>query len=118
MHSLPTPIWPTIALAVVLVGDAVLSLRPPAFIRDCLDSVHFPREWWWVLIVAKVSAAAGLIAGLWVPGLAMAATVGVVIYFLCAAGAHIRARALGSAFWLNCLGMLAFATVVLLVSYW
>lgn len=41
------------------------------------------------------------------PGVALAAHVGVVAYFVCAASAHIRARFLGSSFWINCLGMLA-----------
>jgi hypothetical protein len=100
----------------VLLGDAALSLRPPAFIRDCLDGVGFPREWWWTLIVIKVLAAAGLVAGLWVPGLALAATTGVIAYFLCAAVAHLRARFLGQAFWLNCLGMLVLAIVVLVLT--
>ncbi len=114
-----TPHWPwlTVALAAALLGDALLSLRPPAFIRDCLDGVRFPRDWWWTLIVIKATAAAGLLAGLWYPGVGVAANVGVVAYFVCAAIAHRRARFFGSAFWVNCLGMLGFALVVLVVSY-
>ncbi|WP_114855443.1 DoxX family protein [Brachybacterium sp. YJGR34] len=111
---LPELWWPTILLAAVLVGDAALSLRPPGFIRDCLDGVRFPREWWWTLIVIKLVAAAGLVVGLWVPGIAAAATTGVVAYFVCAAAAHLRARFLGVSFWVNCLGMLALSVAVLL----
>ena len=108
--------WPPAVLALVLLADAALSLRPPAFIRDCFDGVGFPREWWWTLIVVKVLAAAGLVAGIWVPGLALAAATGVVVYFLCAVAAHTRARFLGQAFWLNCLGMLALSIAVLLLT--
>ena len=47
----------------------------------------------------------------------VAANAGVVAYFVCAAIAHVRAGFLGSTFWVNCLGMLAFSTLVLIVSY-
>lgn len=97
-------------LGIALLADALMSFRPPAFIRDCLDSVGFPRDWWWTLIVIKLLAVVGLVTGLWLPGVGLATSVAVVAYFVCAAAAHVRARALGSAFWINCLGMLALAT--------
>lgn len=109
--------WLTIALAVVLLGDALMSLRPPAFIRDCLDGVRFPRDWWWTLVVIKVVAGVGLLAGLHFPGVGAAANAGVVAYFVCAAVAHVRAGFLGSTFWVNCLGMLVFSAAVLVISY-
>ncbi|WP_424463829.1 DoxX family protein [Pseudoclavibacter helvolus] len=116
MTFLPDPWWPTVLLAGLLAGDAAMSITPPKFIRDCLDGVRFPRDWWWTLIVIKATAALGLIAGLWLPGVAFAANVGVIAYFVCAAAAHVRARFLGRAFWLNCLGMLAVAVLVLVVT--
>lgn len=68
-------------------------------------------------MVVKVLAAAGLMAGLAIPGVALAANIGVVAYFLAAAAAHIRARFLKQEFWLNCLGMLALGVAVLIMSY-
>lgn len=103
-------------LATVLLADVVLSIRPVSFIRDCLESVRFPEDWWWVLLVVKMLASAGLVAGIWIPGVALAANLGVVVYFLCAAVAHIRAKATGLAFWLNCLGMLMLSSVILVLS--
>lgn len=117
MILVPDPWWLTAALALALLVDAALSVRPPRFIRDCLDGVGFPRDWWWILIVIKVLAVAGLTAGLWVPGVGFAANLGVVCYFLAASAAHIRARFTGATFWLNCLGMLAFATLTLAICY-
>ncbi|WP_368660401.1 DoxX family protein [Kocuria sp.] len=90
---------------------------PPKFIRDCLDGVGFPREWWWTLIVIKTTAAVGLLAGIWIPGVAFAANTGVIIYFVSAAVAHFRARFTGQAFWMNCLGMLALSLAVQVLSY-
>ncbi|MDO5701148.1 MAG: DoxX family protein [Bowdeniella nasicola] len=113
MTTPPSLWWPPALLAAVLLADALLSQRPPAFISSCLHSVGFPREWWWVLIWAKLLATAGLIVGLWVPGIALASATGVVAYFVAASYAHVRARALGPAFWVNCLGMLALSVAVL-----
>ena len=112
----PAPYWPQL-LAAVLLGDALISLRPPAFIRDCLNGVRFPRDWWWTLIVIKLLATAGLVAGIWVPGVGLAANTGVVVYFVCAAVAHLRANYLGAASWRNCLGMLVLSLAVLALSY-
>ena len=44
------------------------------------------------------------------------ANTGVVAYFLCAVAAHLRARFLASAFWVNCLGYLAVSTTILILS--
>lgn len=111
-----SPAWPSLLLAAILLGDAALSLKPVPFIKACLSGVKLPQDWWWALIVIKCLAATGLIAGLWFPGVGIAAMVGVITYFCAAAAAHIRAHFLGSAFWLNCLGMLAFSTAVLALT--
>ncbi|WP_166828191.1 DoxX family protein [Brevibacterium limosum] len=117
MTLLPDPVWPAVVLAVIVFGDGLLTFRPPRAIADCLDGVGFPRDWWWVLAVVKFLAAAGLVAGIWVPGLGAAAAAGLVVYFLCAAAAHLRARYVGRDFWLNCLGMLIVCLAVLVFSF-
>ena len=104
-------------LAAALLVDAALSVRPPAFIRDCLEGVGFPRDWWWALVAIKLLAVAGLLAGMAVPGVGLAANVGVAAYFLAAAYAHIRSRFFGREFWLNCLGMLALSVAAMLLGY-
>ncbi|QLQ14547.1 MAG: DoxX family protein [Micropruina sp.] len=117
MTPLPHHWWLTVILAAVLALDVGLSVRPVPFIRDCLDGVRFPRDWWWTLLVAKCLAISGLVAGLWLPGVGLAANVGVIAYFLSAATAHVRARFTGPSFWLNCLGMLTLSVAVLVASY-
>lgn len=117
MILIPDPWWLPVILAAALLFDAIASIRPPKFIRDCLDGVAFPRDWWWALIVIKTLATAGLIVGIWVPGVAFAANAGVVVYFISAAAAHIRARFTGQSFWVNCLGMLALSVAVLVFSF-
>ncbi|GAA3959766.1 DoxX family protein [Gordonia caeni] len=117
MFSTPDPAWPVIVLAAILLADALASVRPPAFIRDCLTGVGFPLEWGWALVWIKLVATAGLLVGLWEPGVGAAATAGVIAYFLAAAAAHVRARFVGVTFWVNCLGMLAISIAVLVVSF-
>ncbi|MYQ78841.1 MULTISPECIES: DoxX family protein [unclassified Streptomyces] len=111
--ELPSPVWPVVVLLVIQAGDAAMMLRPPKFIVECLEGVLLPREWWWVLTTAKTASVAGLVVGLWVPGVAMTTTAAIVVYFLAAAAAHIRARALNLTFWVNCLGMLVVSAAVL-----
>ena len=103
MILLPDPIWPTVVLAVIVFGDGLLTFRPPQAIAACLDGVGFPREWWWVLAVVKFLAAAGLVAGIWIPGFA--------------AAAHLRAGYIGRDFWLNCLSMLVVSLAVLIFCF-
>ncbi|MFF0791667.1 DoxX family protein [Streptomyces spiralis] len=55
----------------------------------------------------KFLAAAGLVTGIYVAGIGVAANAGVVCYFRAAAYAHVRARFPKPESWLNCLGLLA-----------
>lgn len=117
LSELPSPVWPVLVLLAIQAGDAAMMLRPPKFIADCLDSVRFPRDWWWVLTTVKTASVVGLVVGLWVPGVAMTTTAAIAVYFVAAAASHLRARALGSTFRVNCLGMLLLSLAVLLVSF-
>ncbi|MDU0479589.1 hypothetical protein QVA66_10095 [Staphylococcus chromogenes] len=108
-----SPAWPSFVLATVLLGDAILSLKPAAFIAACLTGVRIPKNLWWALIFIKCLAATGLIVGIWFPGVGIAAMVGVIAHFCAAATTHIQAKFLGSEFWANCLGMLALSLAVL-----
>jgi hypothetical protein len=94
-----------------------LVVKPPASVKKCFDGVGFSREWWWVMPIIKGASAAGLPVGLVAPGAALTTTAAIVLYFVVAAAAHIRAKFLSSEFWLNCLGMLALSSFVLVASF-
>ncbi|WP_028935141.1 DoxX family protein [Pseudonocardia spinosispora] len=111
-----TPWWPLAALAFVQFGDGLMCLRPPSFIRQCLVDVHFPRRFWWVLPPIKFAAAAGLVIGIWVPPLAILTSVALVLYFLIAAAAHIRAHDFGRNLFLNCTATLLSCVAVLIFT--
>lgn len=118
MFEVPAPVWPTIVLAAILFGDAIISAIPVKLVRDCLDGVQFPADQWgWALVYVKVLAVIGLVVGIWQPGVGVAATAGVIAYFVAAAIAHIRAGFINSTFWVNCLGMLGLSIAVLLYSF-
>lgn len=105
--------WPLVILAAIQACDAVLCWRPVRFVEKCLDDVHFPRRYWKVLTPLKLAAAAGLVAGIWVPPLAVLTAMALVAYFLVAIGMHLRARDFGRNLFLNATAMLAICVAVL-----
>ncbi|OIV37928.1 hypothetical protein BIV57_08545 [Mangrovactinospora gilvigrisea] len=107
------PWWPPAALAAVQFGDAVMCVGPMVFIRQCLTDVGFPRRYWRLLPVLKTAATAGLVIGIWWPPLAVLTSAALVLYFLIAVGAHVRARDFGRNLFLNATGMLLMCAAVL-----
>ncbi|MCX4682802.1 DoxX family protein [Kitasatospora purpeofusca] len=85
-----------IVLAVVSalwVGFSGVSLaRQAEFVAQPLVEYGVPRSWWGPLALAKLAGAAGLLAGLAVPALGVAAAVGLILYFLGAVITCLRAR--------------------------
>lgn len=110
------PWWPLAVLALIQLGDGIMCLKPVAFIRKCFEDVGFPKRFWWVAPPIKFAATAGLVIGIWFRPLAILTTAALVLYFLLAAGAHIRARDFGRNFFLNCLGMLVLCSAALVFT--
>jgi hypothetical protein len=106
MHSLPDPVWPVIVLAAISAVDGALCVKPVGFIAACFEAVQWPRRLWWMMPAIKFAAAAGLVAGVWIPYLGMTTSLALVLYFLVAIAAHIRARDFGRNLFLNATGML------------
>ncbi|WP_165985478.1 DoxX family protein [Streptomyces sp. YIM 98790] len=79
-----------IAAAMACFSAAVGFLEVSWVVRN-LDDYGVPRSWWPWLSVAKAAGAAGLVTGLWVPVLGVAAGTGLVLYYLGAAVTVVRA---------------------------
>jgi hypothetical protein len=62
------------------------------FVIAVADAVQVPRSWMLPLGTLLAAAAVGLLLGFAVPLIGTAAAVGLVLYFLCALGAHLRVR--------------------------
>jgi hypothetical protein len=82
----------TVLLAVALIVSAVRMLnRSPRFV-EMLDEAGVPLSWFPPLAVLELAGAAGLLIGLAVEPLGVAASTGVLLFFLGAMGAHVRAK--------------------------
>jgi hypothetical protein len=78
-------------LAVALVGSAMAKLRRMEQVVVPITSVGVPLEWFPFLAGLELLGAAGLVIGLAVPAIGIAAAIGVMLYFVGAVVAHLRA---------------------------
>ena len=103
-----------ILLAVVLTLSSVLMATRNEKIVESMTAVGVPDSVLNALSALKALGAIGLIVGLWVPWLGVAAGIGVTLYFLGAVASHLRA---GDKNFANpaVLGLFAVATIVLRV---
>ncbi|MEU9073811.1 DoxX family protein [Kitasatospora sp. NPDC004745] len=85
-----------VVLAVVSalwVGFSGVSLaRRAEFVTQPLVEYGVPRSWWAWLALAKLAGAAGLLVGLAVPAVGVAAAVALILYFLGAVLTTLRVR--------------------------
>jgi hypothetical protein len=64
-----------------------------SWVVDNFVDYDVPRSWWIWLGTAKAFGAVGLVIGLWIPALGVAAAIGLVLYFVGAVLIVLRARA-------------------------
>lgn len=81
-----------VLLALALIGSAAGKLTAQPKIVESLTSVGVPRNWYTPLAAVEIAGAIGLLAGIFYPPLGVAAAIGVVLYFLGAVIAHVRAK--------------------------
>ncbi|WP_262852570.1 DoxX family protein [Mumia quercus] len=93
MGTLTTLLVVITAAWIAFSGVSVLARR--AFIVDNLTDYGVPERWWPWLGAAKLLGALGLLAGLAVPALGVAAAVGLGLYFVGAVVTVVRARSYG-----------------------
>ncbi|MFD9412838.1 DoxX family protein [Streptomyces sp. NPDC059989] len=63
------------------------------FTVEPLAEYGVPRSWWNLLATAKLAGAAGLVTGLFIPAIGIAAAIGLILYFTGAVITVLRARA-------------------------
>ncbi|MGW6423301.1 DoxX family protein [Nocardia sp. NPDC055053] len=80
-------------IAALWVGFSAFSLlRRAAFVVDPLVEYGVPQTWWTPLGLAKAAGSIGLIVGLWIPAIGIAAAIGLILYFAGAVVTVLRAR--------------------------
>ena len=96
--------------AAMLLASAAGKLARQQRQVELMRHVGFPDDKMWLLALAEIAGAAGLIVGLFWWPIGVAAGIGVVLYFLGAVTSHLRIR---DPFFNPSLLMLAVAAVVL-----
>ncbi|MBT2449084.1 DoxX family protein [Streptomyces sp. ISL-43] len=79
-------------LALTLTASATLTLRRNPAVTASMQNLGVPDSWLPRLAGLKAAGAIGLVAGLWLTPLGIAAAIGVSLYFIGAAIAHLRAK--------------------------
>ena len=81
-----------VVLSIGLAGSAVAKLTRQQPLLDTCTKLGVPHGLLPYLAVCELAGVAGLLIGLWIGPLGIAAAVGVVGYFIGAVGAHVRAK--------------------------
>ena len=91
----------TVLFALMATFSAVMKLRrEPNVVKIIHEVVGVPMNYFPLLAACEIAGAAGLILGIWLPPLGVAAAVGLVLYFVGAVGSHVRVgdfKGIGSA---------------------
>jgi hypothetical protein len=85
----------TVITAIVTAAVAIPDFIPAGFVLANSAKVHVPRSWLPMLGALKVAGAIGLLVGVVaLPAVGIAAAAGLVLFFIGALIAHVRARVL------------------------
>ncbi|WP_067814219.1 DoxX family protein [Nocardia inohanensis] len=104
----------SVLLASAMLQSGVMKFVRPAWIRRFAQAVHLTASQLTVLGSLQIAASVGLLWGIWFPPFAIAAAIGLVLYFAGAIITHFRTgdrNMLGAAVFL----LLSITTAVVLV---
>lgn len=106
----------TCLVALASTYAAGLNFGGAESVKVVADKVQVSQRWMLPLGTLLASGALGLVIGFAVPTLGTAAAVGLILYFLCAIGAHLRVRDSGVGGAVSFL-LLAAAALILNLGY-
>jgi hypothetical protein len=106
----------TVVAAIAYAFAAVLNFTHNKSVAETAEKLRVPVSWQVPLGFLLAAGSLGLAAGFAVPVLGTAAACGLVLYFLCAAGAHIRARDTRLLAWVNWAAFFSLAVAALVVG--
>jgi hypothetical protein len=82
----------TVLTAAANTYAATVDFTRPEWLLGNMANARVPRSWLFPLGVLKAAGALGLLVGIGVPPLGVAASVGLVLFFIGAIITHLRAR--------------------------
>jgi uncharacterized membrane protein YphA (DoxX/SURF4 family) len=83
----------TVLLAAICLNSAAMKLRRNEQVLAVIHgTVGVPKPYLPVLAALEIAGAAGILLGLWLEPLGIAAGIGLVAYFVGAVGGHLRVR--------------------------
>ena len=106
----------TVVAAIVYAVAATLNFAHNESVAETAERLGVPVSWQVPLGFLLAAGSLGLVAGFAVPALGTAAACGLVLYFVCAAGAHIRARDTRLLAWTNWAAFFSLAVAALVVG--
>jgi hypothetical protein len=106
----------TVVAAVAYAVAAVLNFTHNKSVAETAERLRVPVSWQVPLGFLLGAGSLGLVAGFAVPALGTAAASGLVLYFVCAAGAHTRARDTRLLAWINWAAFFLLAVAALVVG--
>ena len=106
----------TVVAAIAFAAAAVLNFAHTKSVAETAERLGVPVSWQVPLGLLLAAGSLGLVTGLAQPALGTAAACGLVLYFLCAAGAHIRARDSRLLSWANWFAFFSLAVAPLVVG--
>ncbi len=109
------------SLAALMNGFAAsMNFVGANFVKAVADKVQVSQKWMVPFGVLLAAGAVGLVAGVAVPAVGIAAAIGLVVYFICALGAHVRVgdRNVGGAITFLLLAVASLATDVGFHQHW
>jgi hypothetical protein len=106
----------TVVAAIAYAYAAILNVTHHASVVEAAEPLGVPLTWMVRLGLLMAAGSLGLVAGFAVPALGTAAACGLVAYFLCAAGFHLRVRDRRLAAWVNWAAFFSLAVAALVVG--
>jgi hypothetical protein len=106
----------TLLTAIAAAAAAVMNFTHNKLIVKTAERLGVPVSWQVPLGLILAAGSLGLVAGFAVPALGTVAACGLVLYFLCAAAVHVRARDTLLSSWINWSAFFSLAVAALVVG--
>jgi|ERR1700677_4401707 hypothetical protein len=94
----------TLVVGLLVAGSGLAKIaRKADVVKTIHELIGVPMKYLSLLAVCELAGAIGLVVGIWVPMLGVAAGIGLVLYFVGAVVAHLRvddAKGIGPAFFM------------------